>query len=72
MEILKAAHGEMQNAADVQAKAKIMRDAMEKIRTTILTDDQRKKFEVGREEIKERRPGLGAGGPAARARTQIK
>ena len=71
MEILKAAHGEMQNAADVQAKAKIMRDAMEKIRTTILTDDQRKKFEVGREEVKERRPGLGAGGPAARARTQI-
>ena len=71
MEILKAAHGEMQNAADVQAKAKIMRDAMEKIRTTILTDDQRKKFEVGREEVKERRPGPVSGGPAARARTQI-
>jgi hypothetical protein len=70
-EILKAAHGEMQNAADVQAKAKIMRDAMEKIRTTILTDDQRKKFEVGREEGKERRPVPVSGGPAASARTQI-
>jgi Spy/CpxP family protein refolding chaperone len=72
MEILKAAHGEMQNAADVQAKAKIMRDAMEKIRTTILTDDQRKKFEVDREEGKERRPVPVSGGPTARAHTQIK
>jgi Spy/CpxP family protein refolding chaperone len=62
-EILKAAHGEMQNAADREAKAKILREAMEKISTTVLTDDQRKKFKDGREELKEQRAG-GSGGAA--------
>ncbi|MCX5653975.1 MAG: Spy/CpxP family protein refolding chaperone [Planctomycetota bacterium] len=63
-EILKAAHEQMQSASDPQAKAKLLREAMEKIRATVLTDDQRKKFEVGREEGKERR-GPGGRGAAA-------
>lgn len=67
-EILKAAHGEMQNAADPQAKAKILRDAMEKISTTILTDDQRKKLREGREEGRGRR-GPGPGAPVGAAPT---
>jgi len=62
-EILKTAHGEMQNVADREAKAKILREAMEKISTTVLTDDQRKKFRDGREEVKEHRAG-GSGGAA--------
>jgi len=67
-EILKAAHGEMQNAADPQAKARILREAMEKIATTILTDDQRKKLREGREEGKGPR-GPGPGAPAGAAPT---
>jgi len=63
-EILKAAHEQAQGATDPQAKAKLLREAMEKIRATVLTDDQRKKFEVGREEGKERR-GPGGRGDAA-------
>jgi len=67
-EILKTAHEQMQGAADPQAKAKLLREAMEKIATTVLTDDQRKKFREGREDAREHRPGAGA--PGARAQAQ--
>ena len=66
-EILKTAHEQMQGAADPQAKAKLLREAMEKIATTVLTDDQRKKFREGREDAKEHRPGAGAPGTRAQA-----
>jgi len=66
-EILKAAHEQAQGATDPEAKAKALREAMEKIRATVLTDEQRKKMlENAREELKEHRRGSGAGGEGLR------
>jgi Spy/CpxP family protein refolding chaperone len=65
-EILKAAHEQAQGATDPEAKAKALREATEKIRATVLTDEQRKKMENAREELKEHRRGSGAGGEGLR------
>ena len=66
-EILKAAHEQAQGATDPEAKAKALREAMDKIRATVLTDEQRKKMlENAREELKEHRRGSGAGGEGLR------
>jgi transcription initiation factor TFIIIB Brf1 subunit/transcription initiation factor TFIIB len=64
-EILKAAHEQAQNASEPEARAKIMREALEKVRTTILTDEQRKMMENARDESREHRPGAGGSGPRA-------
>jgi Spy/CpxP family protein refolding chaperone len=52
--ILKAAHEQAENAADREAKGKILRKAMEKIKTTILNDEQRKKWDELRQGAGER------------------
>ena len=57
--ILKAAHEEAEKAPDREAKAKIFHDAMEKIKTTVLTPDQQKKMGEGHE------------GPADRAKEML-
>jgi Spy/CpxP family protein refolding chaperone len=54
-EILKAAHEQVAAAPDRAAKMKIRRDAFEKIKTTVLTDVQRKKLAERREKCKEHR-----------------
>jgi Spy/CpxP family protein refolding chaperone len=48
--ILKAAHEQAKAATDPEAKKKIMRDAFDKVRTTVLTEDQRTKLAELRKE----------------------
>ena len=47
--ILKAAHEEAKKATDHAAKMKIWKDAFEKVKTTVLTDEQRAKLKDMRE-----------------------
>ncbi len=54
-EILKAAHEQAKSATDKDAKIKIMKDAFEKIKTTVLTDEQRQMLEKAKEKFKERK-----------------
>ena len=55
--IMQAAREEAQKAPEREAKAKILRGAFEKVKTTVLTDEQRQKLEKMREAFKERRQG---------------
>jgi Spy/CpxP family protein refolding chaperone len=64
--IMQPAREAAEKAADREAKARIIREAIEKVKATVLTDEQRKKMENAREELRERRPG----GPGLRASTK--
>ncbi len=59
-EIMKQARAEAKNAADKAEKAKIMKAAFEKIKTDVLTEDQRAKLGEIKDKVKERR-GAGHG-----------
>jgi hypothetical protein len=61
--ILKAAHEEAEKTTDPAAKAKLFEEAFAKIRTTVLTDEQRAKLR----EIRAKEDASKAGGPAAPA-----
>ena len=52
--ILQAAAEAAKQAPDLQAKMKIMQDAMEQIRTTVLTDEQRAKMQQGQGQMSRR------------------
>jgi hypothetical protein len=52
--IMQAAAEEAKNAPDLQAKLQIFKDAMEKIRTTVLTEEQRAKMQQSEEQIKQK------------------
>ena len=75
--ILQAAREEAKKVTDRKAKMKIWKDAFEKIKTTVLTDDQRAKLKDMRENGRERRghrggKGKGAGTAPAPAATPEK
>jgi antitoxin component HigA of HigAB toxin-antitoxin module len=53
-DILKAAAEQAKAAQDFQTKIKIFADALEKIRTTVLTDEQRAKMEEVQKQMRER------------------
>ena len=52
--ILQAAAEAAKQAPDLQAKMQIFKDAMEKIRTTVLTDEQRAKMQQGQGQMSEK------------------
>jgi hypothetical protein len=58
LDILKAAHEEAQQVKELVAKVKIYRDALEAIRTKVLTDEQRQKIEDLRAKFEEIRAKL--------------
>jgi len=52
--ILQAAAEQAKQAPDIQAKLQIFKDALEKIQTTVLTDEQRAKVQQGQEQLKQK------------------
>jgi Spy/CpxP family protein refolding chaperone len=58
-EIMEAARTQAQQAAEPAEKLKAVKDAVEKIRTSVLTDDQRKQLEGAREKVETGLEGLG-------------
>jgi Spy/CpxP family protein refolding chaperone len=63
--IMQQARKDAQAAPDKAAKVKVMQAAREKIRTTVLTEEQRKKAEEMRARFKEHRKGAAASEPKA-------
>lgn len=59
-EILQAAHQQAQQATDLKGKLQALKSAIETIRTTVLTDDQRKQLEDMKGKFQNRRGEEGA------------